>query len=80
MKSFINYFSDICQQLKPGGAAMNVFLGFDASNEELNLKAHNIWAFPTNDTENSFNEYMDMSTDEVLGSSCIRVLYARGHW
>ena len=45
-----SYFSDICKQLKPAGAAMNVFLGLNASNEELNLKPHNIWAFTTNDT------------------------------
>ena len=29
---------------------MNVFLGFDASNEELGLKAQSIWAFTTNDS------------------------------
>ena len=61
-----SYFSDICRQLKPGIAAMNVFLGFNASNEELNLKAHNIWAFPTNDSEKGFMEYLDLSVEEAL--------------
>ena len=28
----------------------NVFLGFNASNEELGLKAQSIWAFTTNDS------------------------------
>jgi len=61
-----SYYSDICRQLKPGIAAMNVFLGFNASNEELNLKAHNIWAFPTNDSEKGFMEYLDLSVEEAL--------------
>ena len=61
-----SYYSDICRQLKPGIAAMNVFLGFNASNEELNLKARNIWAFPTNDSEKGFMEYLDLSVEEAL--------------
>ena len=61
-----SYFTDICKQLKPGVAAMNVFLGFNASNEELNLKAHNIWAFPGNDSENSFTKYLNLTPEEAL--------------
>ena len=34
---------------------MNVFLGFDASNEELGLKAQSIWAFTTNDSGKNEN-------------------------
>ena len=45
-----SYFHGICKNLKPAYAAMNVFLGFDASNEELGLKAQSIWAFTTNDS------------------------------
>ena len=33
-----SYFYDICKELKPGVAAMNIFIGLNASNEELNLK------------------------------------------
>ena len=51
---------------------MNVFLGFNASNEELKLKAHNIWAFTTNDTEFAFNEYLNMSVEEALVSSDLK--------
>ena len=52
---------------------MNVFLGFNASNEELKLKAHNIWAFTTNDTEFAFNEYLNMSVEEALVSSDLQL-------
>ena len=45
-----SYFHGIGKQLKPAYAAMNVFLGFNASNEELGLKAQSIWAFTTNDS------------------------------
>ena len=44
------FSSKISLPLKPAYAAMNVFLGFDASNEELGLKAQSIWAFTTNDS------------------------------
>jgi all-trans-retinol 13,14-reductase len=61
-----SYFTGICKQLKPGTAAMNVFLGFNASNEELNLKPHNIWAFTTNDSGTAFEDYLDMNVDQAL--------------
>lgn len=51
---------------------MNVFLGFNASNEELKLKAHNIWAFTTNDSEHAFTEYLNMSVEEALVSSDLK--------
>ena len=35
-----SYFSGICKELKPGVAAMNIFIGLNASNEELNLKVN----------------------------------------
>ena len=38
-----SYFLDICKELKPGVAAMNIFLGLNASNEELNLKVFHIF-------------------------------------
>jgi len=61
-----SYFLDICKQLKPGVAAMNIFIGLNASNEELNLKAHNIWAFNTNDTQGSLVEYMEKDVEAAL--------------
>jgi len=61
-----SYFSDLCNQLKPAKAAMNVFLGLNASNEELNLKAQNIWAFTTNESGDTFDKYLDMDVEEAM--------------
>lgn len=64
--SEMSYFSQICRDLKPASAGMNVFLGLNVSNEELKLKAHNIWAFTTNDTGDSFQSYMDLDVEQAL--------------
>lgn len=61
-----SYFSQICKDLKPGTAAMNVFLGLDASNEDLGLRPHNIWAFTSNDSSSSFQEFVDLDAERVL--------------
>ena len=42
------------------------FSGLNASNEELNLKAHNIWAFTTNDSGDTFDKYLDMDVEEAM--------------
>jgi len=34
--------------MKPGSAGLSVFIGLDASNEDLKLTRENIWAFPSN--------------------------------
>jgi len=61
-----SYFSDLCNQLKPAKGAMNVFLGLNASNEDLKLKAHNIWAFTTNESGDTFDKYLDMEVEEAM--------------
>ena len=38
----------------------------NASNEELNLKAHNIWAFTTNESGDTFDNYLDMDVEEAM--------------
>ena len=38
----------------------------NASNEELNLKAHNIWAFTTNESGDTFDKYLDMDVEEAM--------------
>ena len=40
--------------------------GLNASNEELNLKAHNIWAFTTNESGDTFDKYLDMEVEEAM--------------
>ena len=42
------------------------FSGLNASNEELNLKAHNIWAFTTNESGDTFDKYLDMDVEEAM--------------
>ena len=34
--------------MKPGMAALSIFVGMDASHDELGLKAQNTWAFTSN--------------------------------
>ena len=38
--------------MEPGAAALSIFVGMDASHDELGLKAQNTWAF----TSNSWSE------------------------
>jgi len=63
-----SYFTDICKQLKPGVGAMNVFLGLNASKEDLDLKRHNVWAFTDNDTDKVGQEYFDKNVDDAMDS------------
>jgi len=63
-----SYYSDICKGLKPGMAAMNVFLGLNKSGKELDLKKHSIWAFANNNVNNTVDEYFAQTVDEALVS------------
>jgi len=33
--------------MKPAGAGLSIFIGLDASSEDLKLTRENIWAFPS---------------------------------
>ena len=48
-----------------GVAAMNVFLGLNASAEELGVKRQNCWAFTTNNIDHDGLEYFNMDVDQV---------------
>jgi len=61
-----SYYTDICNKLKPGVGAMNVFLGLNKSKEELGLKRQNIWAFTSNDTDREGMEYFNMDSESVM--------------
>ena len=52
------------KNFKPGVAAMSVFIGLNASNEELNLKAQNTWAFTSNDLD-TFEDYYNLDSETV---------------
>ena len=51
--------------MKPGMAAMSVFVGLNASNEELGLRAHNVWSFTSNEAVGEFEKYVDMEVDDM---------------
>ncbi len=38
-----SYYTSMINKMKPGPAALNLFIGLDASNEELGLKPQNYW-------------------------------------
>ena len=61
--SEISYYSKILRKSKPGMAAISIFVGLDASNEDLNLKAQNTWAFTSNDCFKEFETYINSDPD-----------------
>jgi len=61
-----SYFYDLCKQFKPAPAAFSVFVGLDASNEELGLTRQNYWAYRNPTLALDFKEYLGMSKDESL--------------
>lgn len=63
-----SYFTDICDEMKPGVAVMSAFIGLNASNEDLKLKRHNVWAFSTNEAGTTFDEYMAQDVSQVMVS------------
>ena len=56
-----SYLHGVCKKLKPAYAGMNVFLGFNKTNEELGLKPQNIWAFTTNDSGMKLQNHYDIN-------------------
>ena len=50
----------------PGVAAMNVFLGLNASAEELGIKRQNMWAFNSNNLDKEALDYFNMNVDQVF--------------
>ena len=44
---------------------MNVFLGLNASAEELGVKRQNCWAFTTNNIDQDGLDYFNMDVDQV---------------
>ena len=52
--------------MKPGPAAMNVFLGLNASSEELGLEKFATWSYPDNETVFRFDEYAELGVEEAL--------------
>lgn len=54
-----SYFTSLLKEMKPGMTAMSIFVGLNASNEDLGLKPQNTWAFTTNNSAIEFNDYTE---------------------
>ena len=61
--------------MKPGMAALSVFVGFNASNEELGLKAQNTWAFTSNAAFEDFDIYLNLDM-EAMQDAKVPLLFA----
>ncbi|XP_060062907.1 all-trans-retinol 13,14-reductase-like [Ylistrum balloti] len=46
---------------------LTAFIGLRGTKEELDLKAHNLWAFTRTDQEEAMQEYLALSPDELEG-------------
>ena len=54
---------------------MNIFLGLDASKEELGLKRQNIWAFVSNDVTGDLDKYQALSQEEVQDAGSVPLMF-----
>ena len=63
-----SYFNDMTSELKPAIAGMSVFVGLNASGDELKLKKQNMWAFTENYIDGKFNNYINMTVDEMMNA------------
>jgi len=70
-----SYYTTIAKSLKPGIAAMNVFLGLKLSNEELEVRKQNVWAFTNNNVEESTLRYFELDDLEDVKSAEIPILF-----
>jgi len=61
-----SYFHGLCRNFKPAPAAISVFVGLNASNEELGLTRQNYWAFNNATLALDFEEYLAKTKDESL--------------
>ena len=63
-KSIFYNWADYCQ---PSFATIQGFIGMNASNEELGLKAENVFAYVKNDNgESHHTEFMDLPREEAM--------------
>lgn len=63
-----SYYHKICTGLKPGNAAMNVFLGLSKNAEELGLRRQSTWAFTDNKIMSDVDSYFERSATEAMDS------------
>ena len=62
-----SFFKGLVKDVKPSCGSLCVFVGLNASNEELGLRAQNTWAFGSNDMGGSlFDGYMDTEGRDAI--------------
>merc|ERR1711971_1043314 len=61
-----SYYHKICTSLKPGNAAMNVFLGLSKNAEEPGLRKQSTWAFTDNKIMSDVDSYFEQSATEAM--------------
>ena len=60
-----SFFRELAKDLRPSCGSLCVFVGLNASNEELGLRAQNTWAFVDNDVGGEiFDGYMNTEDRE----------------
>lgn len=65
---------DLLQNVKSGPGAMSIFVGLEGTNEELDLKATNIWAFAEIDLDKGVDDFLTLPVEKV-GESDIPLLF-----
>jgi len=64
-----SFFRELAKDLKPSCGSICVFVGFNASNEELGLRAQNTWAYVNNDGAGDLIDgYMNTEGKEAVMS------------
>ena len=61
--------------MKPGLAGMSVFIGLNASEEELNLQKFNTWAFTNPKGCMEPEDFFNLSTEEVMEAKNIPLMF-----
>jgi len=61
-----SYYHKLSKGFEPAPAAISVFVGLDASNEELGLTRQNYWAFKEASLAVDFEDYLKLSKEEVM--------------
>jgi all-trans-retinol 13,14-reductase len=59
-------YAQLVSDIKPGCSGINVFIGLNASNEQLKLKAQNTYIFPENNCGENMSKYMSLSRKDAM--------------
>lgn len=64
-----SYFTKMIKDMKPGLGSISIFVGLNASNEQLKIdKKQNIWCFNTNKSVFEAEKHTNLTSEEVMAS------------